>query len=178
MMNVNLRAKLHVPIPSSNPPLCVKPMKLVVVSSYGKDLKHRPSKFAISLREDRGSEEHRRRVALLKHGNGISHSSVVIMGAVCVGILAVIVSKEKALALGPQGPLVEEFWDNVRRYGLYALTVSTGALYTIFRPILDLLKNPISAIFIIVLFGGSFYIISQVLSAMVGVSEFSYDYGY
>ncbi|KAL9277935.1 hypothetical protein ACSQ67_024844 [Phaseolus vulgaris] len=179
MMSVNLRAKLHVPIPFSNPPLCVKPVKLVVVSSYGKDLKHGPSsKFAISLREDRGSEEHRRRVALLKHENGISHSSVVIMGAVCVGILAVIVSEEKALALGPQGPLVEEFWDNVRRYGLYALTVSTGALYTIFRPIVDLLKNPISAIFILLLFGGSLYIVSQVLSAMVGVSEFSYDYGY
>ena len=168
MMSVNLRPKLHIPIPSSNPPLCVKPIKFLVVSSYGKDLKHGASKFAMSLRE-----EHRRRVALLKHEKG-----VVIMGAVCVGILALILSEEKALALGPEGPLVEEFWDNVRRYGLYALTVSTGALYTIFRPIADLLKNPISAIFILALFGGSFYLVSQVLSAMVGVSPFSYDYGY
>ncbi|KAE8651850.1 hypothetical protein Csa_006654, partial [Cucumis sativus] len=32
---------------------------------------------------------------------------------------------EGALALGPEGPLVEEFWDNVRRYAIYALTVST-----------------------------------------------------
>lgn len=85
---------------------------------------------------------------------------------------------QKALALGPEGPLAEEFWDNVRRYALYALTVSTGALYTIFQPIVELLKNPISAILILVIFGGGLYIVSQVLSAMVGVSEFSYDYSY
>lgn len=133
----------------------MKPVKLVVVSC-GKHLKHPPL-----------SVEHKPR----KH-------EIVIMGAVCVGILAVVMSEEKAWALGPEGPLVEEFWDNVRRYGLYALTVSTGALYTIFRPIVDLLKNPISAILIIALFGGSIFIVSQVLSAMVGVSEFSYDYGY
>ncbi|WVZ10176.1 hypothetical protein V8G54_014706 [Vigna mungo] len=166
MNSVKLRPELHIPISSSNPSLCVKPIKFLVVSSYGKSLKHPPSKFALSLRENRRDQK------------GISNSSVVIMGAVCVGILAVILSEEKALALGPEGPLVEEFWDNVRRYGLYALTVSTGALYTIFRPILDLLRNPVSAIFILVLFGGSLYLVSQVLSAMVGVSEFSYDYGY
>ncbi|RZB54564.1 hypothetical protein D0Y65_044499 [Glycine soja] len=117
--------------------------------------------------------EHTTTLPLLKHD-----SSIVMMGAVCVGILVVVLSEEKALALGPEGPLVEEFWDNVRRYGLYALTVSTGALYTIFRPIVELLKNPISAIFILLLFGASFFIVSQVLSAMVGVSEFSYDFGY
>ncbi|CAJ1941491.1 unnamed protein product [Sphenostylis stenocarpa] len=178
MNSVNLRPQLHIPISSSNPTSGVKPIKFVVVASYGRNFKHSPSKFAITLIKHRASEEHTRRVPLLKHEEGIWHSSVVIMGAVCVGILAVVLSEEKALALGPEGPLVEEFWDNVRRYGLYALTVSTGALYTIFRPIADLLKNPISAIFILALFGGSLYIVSQVLSAMVGVSEFSYDFGY
>ncbi|PKA49712.1 Uncharacterized protein ycf33 [Apostasia shenzhenica] len=86
--------------------------------------------------------------------------------------------EEKAMALGPEGPLMEEFWDNVRRYGLYIITVSTGAIYTILQPILELLKNPITAILIVIVFVGSFYLLSQVLSAMVGVSEFSYDYGY
>ncbi|KAL5182336.1 hypothetical protein HKD37_17G046490 [Glycine soja] len=167
MKSVSLRPELHIPICSSNPPSCVKPIKLVVVSSYGKKLKHPASKLAMTLRE------HTTTLPLLKHD-----SSIVMMGAVCVGILVVVLSEEKALALGPEGPLVEEFWDNVRRYGLYALTVSTGALYTIFRPIVELLKNPISAIFILLLFGASFFIVSQVLSAMVGVSEFSYDFGY
>lgn len=84
-----------------------------------------------------------------------------------------------ALALGPGGPLMEEeFWDNVRRYALYALTVSTGALYSVLEPILELLKNPISAILILLILGGSFFILSQVVSAMIGVTEFSYDYGY
>lgn len=47
--------------------------------------------------------------------------------------------REGALALGPEGPLVEEFWDNVRRYAIYALTVSTGAIYTILHFILELI---------------------------------------
>ncbi|MFS7929944.1 hypothetical protein Hanom_Chr04g00338361 [Helianthus anomalus] len=39
---------------------------------------------------------------------------------------------QKALAFGREGPLVEDFWDNMRRYGLYALTVSSGVLYAVF----------------------------------------------
>ncbi|KAL2339269.1 hypothetical protein Fmac_013715 [Flemingia macrophylla] len=166
MRSLSLIPEPRIPICS---PLCLKPKrnKLVIVSSsYGKNW---ASKVAMRLREE---------LPLLRVRLEIGRPGTVIMGAACVGILALLLSEEKAWALGPQGPLVEEFWDNVRRYGLYALTVSTGALYTIFRPIGELLKNPISAIFILVIFGGSIYIVSQVLSAMVGVSEFSYDYGY
>lgn len=106
----------------------------------------------------------------------------LIVGAVSVGVVALVMGFEDrhvALALGPGGPLMEEeFWDNVRRYALYALTVSTGALYSVLEPILELLKNPISAILILLILGGSFFILSQVVSAMIGVTEFSYDYGY
>lgn len=77
--------------------------------------------------------------------------------------------KNPALALGPEGPLMEEFWDNMRRYGLYALTVSTGVLWAVFQPNYELLKNPISAILILTIMGGSVYIVSQVVSAMVGI---------
>lgn len=110
------------------------------------------------------------------HGN----SRFLIVGAVSAGLLLFLmgINDQKALAFGPEGPLVEEFWDNVRRYAIYALTVSTGALYTIFQPILELLKNPISAILILAVLGGGLFLVSQVLSAMVGVSDFSYDYGY
>ncbi|XP_042479662.1 uncharacterized protein LOC122060592 [Macadamia integrifolia] len=105
----------------------------------------------------------------------------VILGAASLGLavlLAGIDNGNKALALGPEGPLVEEFWDNMRRYGLYIVTVSTGVIYTVFQPILELLKNPITAILAITILVGSVYIVTQVLSAMVGVSNFSYDYGY
>ena len=104
----------------------------------------------------------------------------MILGVVSIGfVLFVIgVDDQKALALGPEGPLMEEFWDNMRRYGLYILTVSTGVAYTIFQPILELLKNPISAILILTILGGSFYIVSQVVSAMVGISDFNYEYSY
>ncbi len=100
-----------------------------------------------------------------------------MLGAITVG-LGLVLAEQKAAALGPDGPLAEEFWDNVRRYALYALTVSTGAIYTITQPILELLKNPISAILVLVILGGTVFIVSQVLSAMVGVTDFTYDYGY
>ncbi|KAL7243049.1 hypothetical protein ACSBR1_015457 [Camellia fascicularis] len=111
------------------------------------------------------------------------NSRFVMIGAVTVGLVVLVMGggvldDQKAWALGPEGPLMEEFWDNMRRYALYALTVSTGVAYTLLQPILELLKNPISAILIITIFVGCFYIVSQVLNAMVGVSDFSYEYGY
>ncbi|GMI72667.1 hypothetical protein like AT4G16410 [Hibiscus trionum] len=107
-------------------------------------------------------------------------SRFVVVGAVSMGLALLLMEADvqKALALGPEGPLVEEFWDNVRRYALYALTVSTGAIYTIVLPILELLKNPISAVLILVILGGGIFIVSQILSAMVGVTDFTYSYGY
>lgn len=111
--------------------------------------------------------------------NGYSRN--LILGAVSVGFVLFLMGideQSRALALGPEGPLMEEFWDNMRRYGLYVLTVSTGVLYAVFEPIVELLKNPISAILILTIIGGGVFIVSQVVSAMVGVSEFSYDYSY
>ncbi|KAL0398886.1 UNVERIFIED_CONTAM: hypothetical protein Sradi_2231900 [Sesamum radiatum] len=105
---------------------------------------------------------------------------MVIIGAVSLGVALFLMGFDdhKALAFGPEGPLVEEFWDNMRRYALYALTVSTGAIYTLLQPILELLKNPISAILVLTIIGGSIFIVSQVVTAMVGLSDFSYDYNY
>ncbi|KAE8689659.1 Tapetum determinant 1, putative isoform 1 [Hibiscus syriacus] len=107
-------------------------------------------------------------------------SRFVVVGAVSMGLALILMEADvqKALALGPEGPLMEVFWDNVRRYALYALTVSTGAIYTIMQPILELLKNPISAVLILVILGGGIFIVSQILSAMVGITDFTYSYGY
>ncbi|KAL6197728.1 hypothetical protein ACLB2K_033333 [Fragaria x ananassa] len=114
-------------------------------------------------------------------GNGNHSSRFLIVGALSVGVAMMLMGiddQHKAMALGPEGPLMEEFWDNVRRYALYALTVSTGALYTVFLPIYELLKNPISAILVVVILGGSFFILTQVVSAMIGDTDFSYQYQY
>nr|XP_010939251.1 uncharacterized protein LOC105058136 [Elaeis guineensis] len=105
----------------------------------------------------------------------------MLLGGVSIGLAFLLLGidgQQDALALGPEGPLVEEFWENMRRYALYTLTVSTGVIYTILQPIVELLKNPISAILIIIVMVGSAYLVFQVLSAMVGISEFSYKYGY
>lgn len=105
----------------------------------------------------------------------------LVLGTVSVGLVVLLMGMDeqsRALALGPEGPLMEEFWDNMRRYGLYALTVSSGVLYAVFQPIVELLKNPVSAILVLVILGGGVFIVSQVVSAMVGVSDFSYDYSY
>jgi hypothetical protein len=193
MKNLSLKIKLQLPnslnlscslFTPKTPQLCIKPIKVLGI----KNLKHPSSKFAIkqlreqtpiTLKHTPTLEDVQRaqsmKLAVLENEK---KSRIMIIGAVSVGILLLIsgMDEQKALALGPEGPLVEEFWDNVRRYGLYALTVSTGAIYTIMVPIFELLKNPITAILILVIFGGGFYIVSQVLSAMVGVSDFSYDY--
>ncbi|KAK3433560.1 uncharacterized protein LOC104428156 [Eucalyptus grandis] len=127
--------------------------------------------------------------AIQKSHNQHSHhvstdggSRKVVLGAVSLGIALLLMGFEdhhnKALAFGPEGPLAEEFWENVRRYALYALTVSTGAIYTILQPILELLKNPISAVLILLILGGSTFIVYQVVATMVGVNEFAYDYAY
>ncbi|KAK8485335.1 hypothetical protein V6N11_025373 [Hibiscus sabdariffa] len=57
-------------------------------------------------------------------------SRFVAVGAVSMGLALLLMDLdvEKALALGPEGPLVEEFWDNVRRYALYALTASASTV--------------------------------------------------
>ncbi|KAG6416435.1 hypothetical protein SASPL_123865 [Salvia splendens] len=107
-----------------------------------------------------------------------ANSRIAVLAALSVGVAVFVMgfSDERALALGPEGPLMEDFWDNMRRYALYALTVSTGALWVLLEPIVELLKNPISALLLIFIFGGSFFILSQVVTAMIGLSDFSYDY--
>ncbi|KAL4345392.1 hypothetical protein HN51_063427 [Arachis hypogaea] len=192
LKNLSLRSELDIARPS-NPCfserhhlLFVKGIKPnIVTSSSGTDLKlkqHRASRLAVSLRQRNPITLDRTSVDVVPIPNGrYSTCKLVIMGAaVSVGILVVMsgLDGQRAWALGPEGPLVEEFWDNVRRYALYALTVSTGAIYTIVQPILELLKNPISAILVIAIFAASIFIVSQVLTAMVGVSDFTYNYAY
>lgn len=81
------------------------------------------------------------------------------------------------MALGPEGPLVEEFWDNMRRYGLYFLTVATGGMYSLLQPIFALLRNPLTAILTLVVISGSFYLLYLTLNTMLGVTAFNYKYG-
>ncbi|XP_039140814.1 uncharacterized protein LOC120277999 [Dioscorea cayenensis subsp. rotundata] len=109
----------------------------------------------------------------------------VIMGSTSLGLAFLILGlglglgfEMKAMALGPEGPIVEEFWDNMRRYGLYILTVSSGAIYTILLPLIELLKNPFTALVLVVVVVAAFYLISTVLGAMTGLSDFSYQYSY
>ncbi|EPS71650.1 hypothetical protein M569_03109, partial [Genlisea aurea] len=108
------------------------------------------------------------------------NSRILFVGAASLGLFLLLMGFEdsRAAALGPEGPLMEEFWDNMRRYGLYVLTVSTGAIYTLLQPIGELLKNPVTGFLVIALVCGGIFLVSQVVSAMVGLSDFSYDYGY
>jgi hypothetical protein len=65
-----------------------------------------------------------------------------------------------------------EFWGNMRRCALYTLTVSTGLAYTVLQPIVEMLKNPVTTLLIVAVIAGSGFLVSQVLNAMVGNSEF------
>jgi len=102
-----------------------------------------------------------------------------LIGGIAAGAAAAVLLSSgagPALALGPEGPLVEEFWDNMRRYALYVVTVSTGVAYTVLQPIVELLKNPVTALLIVAVLAGSGFLVSQVLNAMVGNSDFIYRY--
>eukprot|EP00850_Spirogloea_muscicola_P016295 SM000131S26725 [mRNA] locus=s131:250426:257697:+ [translate_table: standard] len=81
-----------------------------------------------------------------------------------------------ALALGPDGPLAEEFWENVTRYISFFFTVLTGGLYSIARPIGDLLRRPLSAVLTLAALSGGFYLTYLTISAMLGITPYEYDY--
>lgn len=83
---------------------------------------------------------------------------------------------EHALALGPGGPLMEEFWDNVRRYGFYFFTVVSGGLYSLAKPVLDLMKDPSTQILVAVVVIGTFYLMYLTVSTMLGLNDFVYQY--
>ncbi|KAL2932242.1 Uncharacterized protein RDABS01_037652 [Bienertia sinuspersici] len=88
--------------------------------------------WAIKSNNNKNKNRRKREIAL----------TLTVTGAASIGLLVILMGQDKAWALGPEGPLVEEFWENVRRYALYALTVSTGVLYAVLQPIFELLKNP------------------------------------
>lgn len=69
----------------------------------------------------------------------------------------------------PAGPFASEFWDNVGRFVIYFFTVFTGGLYSLVRPVVDSLKKPTTAIFVVVALGGTFYVTFLTLSAMLGM---------
>ncbi|ERN10573.1 hypothetical protein AMTRI_Chr10g227260 [Amborella trichopoda] len=153
---------------------CFKPRKQTNFPNLAKITRFHFTKLTI---EDTQNGKLRSHESPLFFSNGLSKGA--ILGAFSIGLAMFMLGfDEKALALGPEGPLLEEFWDNMRRYGLYILTVSTGVIYTVFRPIIGLLKSPLSAILIIIIFGGTLFLVMQVLNAMFGISEFAYDYGY
>ncbi|CAM6101716.1 unnamed protein product [Calypogeia fissa] len=82
----------------------------------------------------------------------------------------------RAIAMGPEGPLLEEFWDNMRRYGLYFVTVVTGGVYQLVKPIIDALRNPLTTVLVIIIVSGSLYLVGLTVSAMLGVNEYYYQY--
>lgn len=113
-------------------------------------------------------------------GRAVARSSFPEHRALAALLLALgfaLGSAEAAMALGPEGPLVEEFWDNMRRYGLYFLTVATGGMYSLLQPIFALLRNPLTAILTLVVISGSFYLLYLTLNTMLGVTAFNYKYG-
>eukprot|EP00475_Leptophrys_vorax_P034391 TRINITY_DN55433_c0_g1_i1.p1 TRINITY_DN55433_c0_g1~~TRINITY_DN55433_c0_g1_i1.p1 ORF type:complete len:167 (-),score=3.81 TRINITY_DN55433_c0_g1_i1:161-661(-) len=78
-----------------------------------------------------------------------------------------------AMTLGfiPEGPFASEFWDNVGRFVIYFFTVFTGGLYSLVKPIVDLFKRPTTAVLLVIVLGGGFYVTYLTLSAMLGIDE-------
>ncbi|KAJ7256885.1 hypothetical protein O6H91_Y413900 [Diphasiastrum complanatum] len=64
----------------------------------------------------------------------------------------------------------------MRRYGLYFITVATGGIYSLVKPLADLLKSPVTAVLLVVVLSGSFYLLYLTLSTMLGIIDFDYEY--
>jgi hypothetical protein len=68
----------------------------------------------------------------------------------------------------------EEFWSNVLRYISYFFSVLLGTAYVALRPILELLKKPGTAVFVVI---GTVLLVGFVtitVQGMLGVSEYDY----
>jgi len=69
----------------------------------------------------------------------------------------------------------EDFWANVLRYVSYFFSVLLGTAYVAFKPILELLKRPTTAVLVIGAAIGLYYFVSTTVSAMLGVNEYGYE---
>ena len=72
------------------------------------------------------------------------------------------------LALLP--PQASEFWDNVGRFVVYFFTVLTGGFLSLVQPIIDRLRNPSSAVLVIVALAGGLFLAYTTLAAMLGLN--------
>ena len=62
-------------------------------------------------------------------------------------------------------------WENVVRYAQYFFSVMLGTGYVMLRPFAGLLKNPISAVFLIVGVAGFGYFVQFTVKSMLGLEE-------
>lgn len=69
----------------------------------------------------------------------------------------------------------EDFWANVLRYVSYFFSVLLGTAYVAFKPILELLKRPTTAVLVIGAAAGLYYFVSTTVTAMLGVNEYGYE---
>ncbi|KAK2993255.1 hypothetical protein RJ640_015734 [Escallonia rubra] len=94
--------------------------KETILSRQRTNLTDKPLMLEVTKKPKSSSRED-----LLQVGSN-GYSRFVVLGTLSVGFVLFLmgVDDHKALAFGPEGPLMEDFWDNMRRYGLYALTIS------------------------------------------------------
>lgn len=115
-------------------------------------------------------------------------TSQVSWGLLCATLLAagmLTIPCGEALAVGNnvhQTPMTlydiaenEDFWANVLRYVSYFFSVLLGTAYVAFKPILELLKRPTTAVLVIGAAIGLYYFVSTTVSAMLGVNEYGYE---
>lgn len=69
----------------------------------------------------------------------------------------------------------EDFWANVLRYVSYFFSVLLGTAYVAFKPILELLKRPTTAVLVIGAAVGLYFFVSTTVSAMLGMNEYGYE---
>lgn len=67
-------------------------------------------------------------------------------------------------------------WENILRYIQYFFSIMLGTGYVMLKPVGRLLKNPVSAVFVIAGIVGTFFFVKTTVNAMLGVEDlFEYE---
>lgn len=113
------------------------------------------------------------------------HTSIAVMCVLGASYILSLVDPSSALAASSSNsdihdavaqPIADisentEFWANVLRYVSYFFSVLLGTVFTILRPLANLMKNPLTAALVIAGAAGLYFFVSTTVQAMLGLND-------
>mmetsp|Transcript_9579 Transcript_9579/g.18996 ORF Transcript_9579/g.18996 Transcript_9579/m.18996 type:complete len:193 (+) Transcript_9579:720-1298(+) len=139
---------------------------------------HRPSSLVGGHHITHATKQHDTVYKLMSRIDSKDVSSLLLCGVLAAGLFFTAADwSMAATSSAGQYDLAEneDFWANVLRYVSYFFSVLLGTAYVAFKPILELLKRPTTAVLVILATLGLYFFVSTTVTAMLGVEEFEYE---